>query len=75
MMKKIAAGFTLLILSMFANAGMWVWHVEATSPSASGWGEHVSYNVASSMAMANCVARTPSYQVCYITFKDQFYVH
>jgi hypothetical protein len=73
-MKKIIAltvlGSTLAWLAPTQSQAHTVtraWYCLASSPSASGWGTG-SRSYATSRALAECAARTPGYQTCYIRY-------
>jgi hypothetical protein len=73
-MKKIIAltvlGSTLAFLAptqVLAHSVTRAWYCFASSPSASGWATG-SRSYATARALAECAARTPRYQTCYIRY-------
>ncbi len=59
----VIAVFAVVIMSSEASA----WVCRASSPSAWGWGSgYLGY--ARARALAECAARTPQYQTCYIRY-------
>ena len=67
-MKTILASLAIaasavMFMSTTADAAF----CRADSPSAYGWGRG-NYSYAKARALAECAARTPRYQTCYISY-------
>jgi hypothetical protein len=64
LMAIAAAGIAMTLIPTEASA----WICRADSPSAYGWGSHRSRARAVRIAIVQCAARTPRYQVCYLSW-------
>jgi hypothetical protein len=51
-----------------------VFYCEAKSPSATGWATRTNIDAACQVALYECALRTPSYQTCYVTKREYYYV-
>jgi hypothetical protein len=67
-MRHILASVVIAAAAMtFFSSEASAWYCRASSPSAYGWGTG-GLGYARARALAECAARTPTYQTCYIRY-------